>query len=309
MFGELFCDNSYLSAILDRQGLQVAAPVNLRNRKIEHFSQLLSQGFWSTLKIKNPKIVVMSPTATTQNSEQKEVMWQQYRLCLAVAEHQILGGKYFPTLGPESGKIWWLKEVHYLQKNTTANGLSCVARTPSGFFHNFGILLRPLELVPSSREHVVPMEWQVRSVLGDCVSKAKMISIQAPQCRQYALISDFLDLASLNIQEEAALATNWIKDCPEGLKLENIALANMTGPLVRSQPKNLTANVQFAVNKCKSLGSGKPIDPSRESIGNCNRLFVAYGRSSTSFLTEYVLPVLFVASRHPRWKFRHLCGQ
>ena len=131
---ELFCDNSYLSAILDRQGLQVAAPVNLRNRKIEHFSQLLSQGFWSKLKIKNPKIVVMSPTATTQNSEQKEVMWQQYRLCLAVAEHHILGGKYFLSLGPESGKIWWLKEVHYLQKNTTANGLLCVARTPSGFF-------------------------------------------------------------------------------------------------------------------------------------------------------------------------------
>ena len=69
-------------ALLDRQGLQVAAPADLRNKKIEHFSPLLLQGFWSKLKIKNPKIVVMSPTVTTQNSKQKEVVWQQYRLCL-----------------------------------------------------------------------------------------------------------------------------------------------------------------------------------------------------------------------------------
>ena len=60
-------------------------------------------------------------------------MWQQYRLCLAVAEYQILGRKHVLILGPESGKIWWLKKGHYLQKNTTANGLSRVARTPSVF--------------------------------------------------------------------------------------------------------------------------------------------------------------------------------
>ena len=44
---DLFSHNSYLSAILDRQGLQVAAPADLRINKIEHFSLLLSQGFWS----------------------------------------------------------------------------------------------------------------------------------------------------------------------------------------------------------------------------------------------------------------------
>ena len=80
-------------AILDRQGLQVAAPADLRNKNIEHFSPLLLKGFWSKLKFKNPKIVVMSPTVTAQNSKQKEVVWQQYRLCLVVAEHQILGGE------------------------------------------------------------------------------------------------------------------------------------------------------------------------------------------------------------------------
>ena len=75
--------------------------------------------------------------------------------------------------------------------------------------------------------------------------------------RQHALISDFLDLANLSIQEEAALATNWIKDRPEGLKLQNLSMATMTGPAVRSQPKNITADVQYAVNKRESLGSGK----------------------------------------------------
>ena len=54
-----------------------------------------------------------------------------------------------------------------------------------------------------------------------------MISTRAPQYRQYALMSDFLDLANLNIREEAALATNWIKDRPEGLKLHNLALATI----------------------------------------------------------------------------------
>ena len=79
--------------------------------------------------------------------------------------------------------------------------------------------LQSLEFVPISRERVVPTEWQVRSVVGDCISKAKVISTQAPQYRQFALISDFLDLANLSIRKEAALATNWIKDRLEGLKL------------------------------------------------------------------------------------------
>ena len=127
---------------------------------------------------------------------------------------------------------------------------------PKWIFHNLCNLSCPLELVPASRERVVPTECQVRTVLGDCISKAKVISIQAPQYRQYALISDFLDLAHLSIREEAALATNWIEDRPEGLKLQNLALATMTGPVVRSLPRNLTADVQYAINKCESLAQG-----------------------------------------------------
>ena len=66
---EPFSDNSYLSAILNRQGLLVAAPVELRTKKTESFSPQLLQGFWSKLKKQNPKIVVMSPTVTTKNSK------------------------------------------------------------------------------------------------------------------------------------------------------------------------------------------------------------------------------------------------
>ena len=50
---ELFSDNSYLSAILDRQGLMVAAPVDQRTKKAESFSPQALQGFWSNIKIED----------------------------------------------------------------------------------------------------------------------------------------------------------------------------------------------------------------------------------------------------------------
>ena len=109
--------------------------------------------------------------------------------------------KHFLILGPEPDKIWWLKKVQqYLQKRYHCRWTLLRGKTPKWIFHNLGNLLQPLEFVPDSRKHVVPTEWQVRTVLGDCISKARIISIQAPQYRQYALISDFLDLAKLSIR-------------------------------------------------------------------------------------------------------------
>ena len=78
-------------------------------------------------------------------------------------------------------------------------------------------------------------------------SKAKVISTQAPQFRQFAMISDSLDLANMSMREEAALATNWIKDRPEGLKLQNLAWATITRPAIRNYPKNTTADAQHAL--------------------------------------------------------------
>ena len=128
---------------------------------------------------------------------------------------------------------------------------------PKWIFRNLGNLFRPLELVPASRERVVPTEWQIRTVLGDCISRARVIPVQAHQYRQDALISDFLNLAKLSIREEEVLATNWIQDRPEGLKLQNLALATMTGLAVSTLQRNMTADIQHALNKCESLGSGK----------------------------------------------------
>ena len=73
------------------------------------------------------------------------------------------------------------------------------------------------------------------------------------------MISDLLDLANLSVQEEAALATNWIDERPEGLKPQNLALATMAGPVTWSLPKNLIADVQHAINKCESLGPGQEL--------------------------------------------------
>ena len=57
---------------LDRQGLVVAAPVDLRTQNSESFSPQLLLGFWAKLKENNLQIVVMSPTITSRNSIQKK---------------------------------------------------------------------------------------------------------------------------------------------------------------------------------------------------------------------------------------------
>ena len=91
----LFSNNSCLSAILDRQGLVVAAPPDLTIKRAEGFSPQAQQSFGSKIKLKNPKIGVMCPTVFTECTNQTEVIWQQYQLCLAIAEYQILDRKHF----------------------------------------------------------------------------------------------------------------------------------------------------------------------------------------------------------------------
>ena len=231
---ELFSDNFYLSAILDRQVLLVAAPIDLRTRKAEGFSPHLLQVLWSKLKRKNPKIAVTSPECYYEGFQAERSSWPLYHLCLFVAEHQILGGKHFLIFGPRPGKILLLKKVQYFKKKYHFQWTSRLARTLSGcFLNNLGNLFRPLEFVPASGERVVPTDWDVRTLLENCMSRARVIPVQPLQYRQYALISDFLDLAHLSTRKEGALATNWIKDRPERLKIQNLALATMKGPVLK----------------------------------------------------------------------------
>ena len=94
------------------------------------------------------------------------------------------------------------------KKGTTADGPSFVEQSPSDFSQSW-------QSVTTVRIH----------------PHAKVITVQAPRYRQHALISDFQDLANLRVQEEVALATNWIDDRPEELRLQNLALATMAGPV------------------------------------------------------------------------------
>ena len=106
---ELFTDTSCLGAILDRQGLMVAAQADLRTKKAESFAQQALQGFWSKMKIKNSKVVVMSMTVSAKNTKQKEIIWQKYRGRLALTEYQILS-EAFPFNGNRIRKALVLKE-------------------------------------------------------------------------------------------------------------------------------------------------------------------------------------------------------
>ena len=67
----MFSGNSYLSAILDRQGLQVAAPIDFRTKNAESFSPQLLQGFWHELKKKKKTLRLLRQRAS------KKVVWQE----------------------------------------------------------------------------------------------------------------------------------------------------------------------------------------------------------------------------------------
>ena len=54
-------------------------------------------------------------------------------------------------------------------------------KKPNWIFDNLGDLVRPLELVPTSRERAVPTEWQVRAVFRDWISRATVTPGQAPR--------------------------------------------------------------------------------------------------------------------------------
>ena len=82
---EMFSDTSYLSAILDRQEPQVAAAIDLRTKKAESFLAAADTGLLAK-KDKNPKIVVMSLTFETKDFNKEDMVWQQYHLCIDVAE-------------------------------------------------------------------------------------------------------------------------------------------------------------------------------------------------------------------------------
>ena len=210
--------------------------------------------------------------------------------------------KHFLILGPESGRFGWLKKVRHLQKNYNCQWAFLRGKDPKCIFHNLGNLRQPLASIPTSRERVLPTEWHVRTILGDCISKAKVITVQELQFRQYALISDFLDLAHLSVQEEAALATNWIKDRPEGLKLQKLVLATMTGPVLSSSPRNLTSAVQYAIDRCKSMSPGKRLIP-HENNQHLQGIFPRIWQSFDVIFCRICTSIAVCCFKYRWWKF------
>ena len=73
----------------------------------------------------------------TDYTNQKEVIWQQYRLCLTIAEHQILGGKAENTFlfwDQSQERFGGWKRYNTFRRSTIANGPSCEASNPNRFF-------------------------------------------------------------------------------------------------------------------------------------------------------------------------------
>ena len=150
--------------------------------------------------------------------------WWQPKLTSELKTQKASCHSYYKAFGQSSKKriprSWGYPQLNKRKsydnsKMSLPMDSSAWKKTPKRIIHNLGNLLQQLEFVPDSRKHVVPTEWQVRTVPGDCKNKAKVISTRAPQYRQYVLMSDFLDLAKLSFGDEAAVTTNWIKDRPE----------------------------------------------------------------------------------------------
>ena len=77
----------------------------------------------------------------------------------------------------------------------------------------------------------------------------------------------------------------------------------MTGPALRSFPEILTADVQYAIDKCMrpcAQGDNRPFTGIHRQL----QKITANGRSSTSFLTEYAKECLLLSC--VAWQWCHI---
>ena len=243
----------FLSAILDRQGLMVATPVDLR-KKAESFSPQAWQGFWSRIKIKNPKIVVMSQTVFTKYTNQKEVMWQQYRLCLTISEYLILCGKHFLFFAPESGKILVVREAQY--------GLSCEDGNPSEFFiileifynHMSSYQVRVSDWFQRNDKFVQFFEMNLEGE-SDFDS-----SVSFGNLRKFR---EFRDTRGSSIGHE------FDQGPPSKVETSEFSAGHHYRPSNTQLSKEYDCRYSARSWKMRVIGLRETTDPSRESIGKC----------------------------------------
>ena len=146
---EMFSDNSYLSAILDRQGLSVAVPVDLRTKNSESFfTTAVARAFGRSSKIRIPSSSwcprrQLPKTRNRRKSYGNSAVcawpWQKIKSVVVniFSWHQIQERSVWKS-------FWKKKHCRW----TLVRG-----RTPKWIFHNLCNLLQPLEFVPESREH------------------------------------------------------------------------------------------------------------------------------------------------------------
>ena len=173
---------------------------------------------------------------------------------LVQTENPILGGEHFhvrKNLVVEGGTI--PSEEVSLPMDSFARKATQVD------FHNLDDLLQPLEVVPISRERVVPTEWQVLSVLGDCIWKAK--SDFDSSATVSAICADQRRPGSCKIEYKRR--SNIGHELDHGPTQRDETSEPSVGhnyrPSITQLSKKMAADVQHALEKCESLGSGKQL--------------------------------------------------
>ena len=233
-----------------------------------------------------------------RRASKDEIVWQQYHFCIDVVEHQILGGKphHFGTR---------IRKDLVVEKSAISRETVSLPMDPPSWretqvdFSISAIVLRLLEFILASREQVAPTDWQVRTLLADCRSRAKMNPTPLSRHRQHALIIVFLELSV-----KAALATNWIKDQPARVHASEPCASHEDGPIYKQFTRKSNGRRQLRNPQMRILAFRETIDPSRESIGNCTEVFSPYmAVLRRHLLIKNGFPVLYVTSLDPKLRF------
>ena len=207
----------FWGAILDRQGLQVAAPADLRNKKIEHFSLLLLQGFLVKAQDQESQDCCDVPDCYYPKFYTKESRVANNTVC--AWEWQSIKSSaenIYLILGPESGKYLVVeKKVHHLQKKDHCQWTLVRGKNPEWIFF---ILLATCWNHLSSYQPRASI-WFQRNGKSDqsletVYPRQKWFQFERHNIgnMRWSVTSRILQIWAY--KSEAALATNWIKDGP-----------------------------------------------------------------------------------------------
>ena len=132
------------------------------------------------------------------------------------------------------------KKYNTFRKDTTANGLSCVERNPSGFFITLAI----------SDVHLSWYQPRVSNWFQRTTKSEQFLETVSPRERLFQFKRHRIGSSRWSVT--SSFLPIWPYERKQHWPL-------VTGPAMNSLTKNRTADVQYAINKCESLGSGKQL--------------------------------------------------